>query len=149
MGEESIFEGDVGMWDADVIVRPGPGVPEQRSQGLAVQKLVGGKWLVLDFKNETTGFEGHGLYGWDATRKRYVGTWVDPMRPTLSVMEGDWDAGARTLTFHAELVTPDGKTLRWREVTEHVDGDTRLYHQFWAGPGGEHELMTVTYRRRR
>jgi hypothetical protein len=42
MGEESIFEGDVGIWDADVIVRPAPGVPEQSSHGLAVQKLVGG-----------------------------------------------------------------------------------------------------------
>lgn len=148
MGQDNVFEADVGTWDAEVIVRPVPGAPEQRSHGLAVQKLVGGKWLVTDFKNETSGFEGHGIYGWDATRKRYVGTWVDPMRSFLSVMEGDWDEGARTMTFHAEAQTPDGKKLSWREVTERVDDKTRLYRQFWAFPGGEHEMMTVTYRRR-
>jgi Protein of unknown function (DUF1579) len=146
MGEESVFEGDVGSWDAEVIVRPAPGAPEVRSQGLAVQKLVG-KWLISDFKNDT-GFDGHGIYGWDATRKRYVGTWVDPMRSFLCVMEGDWDATARRMTFHAEARTPDGKTLRWREVTEHVDEKTRLFRQFWDLPDGEHELMTVTYRKR-
>jgi hypothetical protein len=148
MSKEDVFAADVGIWDADVIVRPGPGAPEQRSQGLAVQKLVGGRWLVTDFKNETSGFEGHGIFGWDATRKRYVGTWVDPMRTFLSVMEGDYDEGARTMTFYAEATTPDGTALRWREVTERVDDRTRLYRQLWSLPGGEHEMMTVTYRRR-
>jgi hypothetical protein len=144
---EKVFESDVGTWDADVIVRPGPGAPEQRSTGVSVQKLIGGRWLCADFRNEGSGFEGHGIYGWDATRKAYVGTWVDPMRTFLTVMEGAWDPGTRTMTFHAEARLPDGRVLTWREQTV-KDGDVQTFRQFWAMPGGEHEMMTVTYRRR-
>jgi len=147
-GAEKILELDVGTWDAEVIVRPGPGSPEQRSTGVSVQRLIGGRWLVADFKNETSGFEGHGIYGWDATRKAFVGTWVDPMRTFLTVMEGAWDAETKTMTYHAEARLPDGRTLTWRETTA-KDGDTQVFRQMWAVPGGEHEMMTVTYRRRR
>jgi uncharacterized protein DUF1579 len=142
VSEASIFADDVGTWDADVIVRPAPGAPEQRSKGVSVERLVGG-WLIADFKNET-GFEGHGIFGWDAARKAYVGTWVDPMRPFLIVMQGSWDEAARTLRFDAEATLPDGRALRWREATERPDADTRVFRQWF----GDHEMMTVTYRRR-
>jgi len=144
---EKVFEKDVGTWDAEVIVRPGPGAPEQRSKGVAVSRLIGDRWLVTDFKNET-GFEGHGVFGWDASRKAYVGTWIDPMRTFLTVMEGAWDPETKTMTFHAEARLPDGRTLTWREQTEHIDEKTHVFKQFWAMPGGEHEMMHVTYRRR-
>lgn len=144
---EKVFEKDVGTWDAEVVVRPGPGAPEQRSKGVAVSRLVGERWLVTDFKNET-GFEGHGIFGWDASRKAYVGTWIDPMRTFLTIMEGAWDPETRTMTFHAEARLPDGRTLTWREQTERVDDQTQVFRQLWALPGGEHEMMHVTYRRR-
>jgi hypothetical protein len=129
------------------VVRPGPGAPEQRSKGVAHSRLVGDRWLVTDFKNET-GFEGHGIFGWDAARKAYVGTWVDPMRSFLTVMEGAWDPDTKTMTFRAEAKLPDGHLLSWREQTEHVDENTQVFRQLWALPGGEHEMMHVTYTRR-
>ncbi len=144
MAPEELLAREVGTWDAEVVVRPAPGAPEQRSRGVSVQRLVGGRWLVADFESET-GFQGHGILGWDATRQAYAGTWVDAMRGFLVVMEGQWDDAARALTLDAEATLPDGRTLKWREVTEHVDADTRRFHQHI----GDHEMMTVTYRRRR
>jgi hypothetical protein len=140
--EQDVFRKDVGTWDAELEIRPEPGQPPQRSQGVSVGRLIaGGRWLVVDFKNQTTGFEGHGVYGWDAAKKKYVGTWVDDMRASLTVLEGDWDPAQRTMTFHAE---------RWREVTTTVDDDTQIYRLFFPGPDGkDFEMMTVTYRRRR
>src|ERR1700689_3094594 len=86
--EHAVFSKDVATWDADVLVRM-PGAPPQESRGVAVNRLVcGGLWLVSDFKNETTGFEGHGVFGYDAQQKKYVGTWVDPMRTFLAPMSG-------------------------------------------------------------
>jgi hypothetical protein len=143
MSEAAVFADDVGTWDAEVVIRLAPGAPEQRSTGVATQRLVG-TWLVMDFKNET-GFEGHGIYGWDVMRKAYVGTWVDELRQFLPLMEGAWDAAARTMTFHASATMPDGRVLAWREVTERLDADTRLFRQHF----GDHESMTVTYRRRK
>jgi hypothetical protein len=148
--EYAVFQKDVGTWDAHVIVRPGPGQAEQVSRGVSVSRLAaGGRWLITDFRNETTGFEGHGVYGWDPTKKKYVGTWVDNMRTSLSVSEGTWDEATRTMTYWNELTRPDGNVMRWREVTETRDADTHVFRSLFPGPNGtEFEMMTVTYTRR-
>lgn len=146
-----VLKKDVGVWDAAVEIRLGPGVPPQLSKGVAHNRLAcGGLWLVSDFKNETTGFEGHGVYGFDPRKDRYVGTWVDPMRTFLAVGEGTFDPASRTMTMWFETTGPQGKPMRWRETTETRDGDTQVFRSFLPGPdGAEHEVMTVTYVRRR
>jgi hypothetical protein len=148
--EHEVFKKDVGTWSSEVIVTPAPGMPPQPSRGEAVGKLIaGGKWLVVEYRNDS-GFEGHGIYGWDAGAGRYVATWVDEMRPSIWVMHGDWDAKKRTMTFHGEATKPDGSTLRWREITESIDDDTRVMRSIFPGPDGtDFEMITVTYRRKR
>jgi hypothetical protein len=102
----------------------------------------------MDFKADS-GFEGHGIYGFDPVRGKYVGTWVDTMRTSLAQLEGTWDADKRTMTFVGEMKTPDGRTVRWREVTEHVDALTQVYRSIVPMPdGSEHVAIEVTYRRR-
>ena len=55
---------DVGEWNAGT---PQPGAAPQSSKGRLSGRLIsGGRWLVTDFKNHTTGFEGHGIYGYNA-----------------------------------------------------------------------------------
>jgi Protein of unknown function (DUF1579) len=144
--EIEILQEDVGVWRAEVEVRPGPDAPVQRSEG-AMSCRMCGRWLVTDFKNETSGFEGHGITGWDSILRRYVATWVDPMRKGLVVMQGAWDAEGRTMTFVGEMSRPDGSRLRWREVTEKPDANTRIFRSFVPAPSGELEVMTVRYER--
>jgi hypothetical protein len=146
--EHRVFEKDVGTWDAEIVMRF-PGAPaHQTSKGVSVNRLVaGGLWLVCDFKNETTGFEGHGVYGYDTLQKKYVASWVDPMRSFLAPMEGTWDAGKRTMTFYVDYPGARGP-VRWRETTESVDERTQIFRTFMPGADGETEVMTVTYRRR-
>jgi hypothetical protein len=146
--EHAVFEKDVGTWDATIEVRQ-PGVPVQQNRGVAVNRVgCGGMWLISEFRTETGDFEGHGVFGWNPQKQRYVGTWVDPMRTSLATMEGQWDAEKRTMTYHGELALPHA-TMRWREVTETVDADTQIWRQWMPAPGGgEIETMTVTYRRR-
>ncbi len=147
--ELSVLARDVGTWDAEVSIVPGPGAPPLSSRGVAVNKLIaGGRWLVMDFINET-GFEGHGVYGYDDRRKLYVSTWVDNMRTSLVVAEGRFDAATGTMSYESQATMPDGSTVRWREDTRTVDEDTRTFRQLFLMPEGEIETMTVTYRRRR
>jgi hypothetical protein len=145
--EHHVLRKDVGTWDAEVIARS-PGAAPQPSKGSAENRLIaGGLWLVSDFKNETTGFEGHGVFGYDLLRRKYVGSWVDPMRSFLAPMEGTWDADKRTMTFFVDYPGASGP-VRWRETTESVDDSTQVFRTFMPSPTGEVEVMTVTYRRR-
>jgi hypothetical protein len=145
--ELHVLAHDVGIWHGSVVVRPTPDAPDQKSEGTLRNRMCG-SWLVSEFKNKTSGFEGHGIYGWDSALRRYVGTWVDPMRRSLVVMEGTWDPEAQTLTFVGEMKRPDGTRLRWREVTERPASDVRVFRSFVPTPdGSEYEVMTVRYER--
>jgi hypothetical protein len=147
--EIEILEQDVGEWHARVEVRPLPGAPVQESEGTLSCRMCG-PWLVSDFRNHTSGFEGHGLSGWDSVAGRYVSTWVDPRRRGLVVMDGDWDDEERTMTFVGQMTRPDGSRMRWREVTERPEPDVRIFRSLVPGPAGaEFEVMTVRYDRKR
>lgn len=148
--EHRVFEKDVGTWDSEVEVRPGPGAEPQRSRGVTENKLTGGgAWLISDYQAES-GFAGHGIYGFDQTKKQYVGTWVDSMRRFLVIAEGEWNESERKMTYRGEAKMPDGRVVKWREETTTVDPDTQIFRSFMPLPDGtEFEMMTVKYRRRR
>jgi Protein of unknown function (DUF1579) len=146
--ELEVLAADLGTWDAEVRVRPAPGVEALPTKGVLINRFgCGGRWLISDFRNDS-GFEGHGIHGYDAAKRCYVGTWVDTERTFLGVAEGTWDAAARTMTYHWEA-TVGGRTMRWREVTEKGQAGVLVFRQFMPLPGGgEYEMITTTYRRR-
>jgi hypothetical protein len=147
--EIELLQEDVGEWQAQVEVVPAPGAPVQKSEGTLSCRMCG-RWLVVDFKNATSGFEGHGVTGWDSVEGRYVATWVDPSRRGLVVMHGEWNEAERRLTFVGEMTRPDGSRLRWREVTERPEPDVRIFRSLVPGlEGDEFEVMTVRYDRKR
>jgi len=144
MDEVAVFERDVGTWDAEIEAFQPGGV--QKSRGVMTSRLLGGRWLVADFKNET-GFEGHGIYGYDPEAKSYVGTWVDSMRGFLVTGRGQWDAEKRTMTFRYQH-TAGGKPMAWREETTVNPDGTQTFRVVMAGPdGNDFTMMTVLYRR--
>jgi len=146
--EIEVLAMDVGVWLAAVEVRPFPGAEPQTSEGAMTCRMCG-PWLVTDFKNESSGFEGHGIYGWDPAKKTYVGTWVDSMRRSLVLMTGAWDSKARAMTFAGEMNKPDGTPMKWREITEKPDDTSRVFRTLVRLPdGSEHTMMTARYRRR-
>jgi hypothetical protein len=113
-----------------------------------VNRLVGGRWLVSDFKNETTGFEGHGIYGWDAAKQAYVGTWVDPMRSQLVISTGELDRDSRRMTYRYELSHGD-RRFKLRDVVEFPEDGTQLFRSIIElAPGNDHVVLTATYRKR-
>lgn len=143
-----VFDKDLGEWDAETEVRPRPGAAPIKSQGVATNRLVAGRWLVTDYRSDS-GFEGHGVYGWDADKGKYTGSWVDSMQTAIARGEGSWDPDKRTMTFQVE-VTHGGKTLRYRETTETQSDGVQVYRNYVPTPdGGEFEMIRTVYRRRR
>jgi hypothetical protein len=70
------------------------------------------------------------------------------MRNFAVVSEGTWDAATKTMEFVTEA-TVQGRPTRWREVTRTEAPDRQVFRSFFpTADGGEHEMLTVTYRRR-
>jgi hypothetical protein len=139
----------VGEWDAAITVTPGPGAQPQVSAGRRVGRLIsGGRWLVTDLKNHTTGFEGHGVYGYNPAIQRYVATWVDDARASIHIGEGTWDPTSRTMTFLWNATRPNGEAVSWRETTQMTSDTEQLFRSLFPLPdGGEFEMIRATYRK--
>jgi hypothetical protein len=144
----AVFRKDVGVWNAEVEVRPAPGAPPIRQKGVSTNRLIGdGRWLVVEYRSDA-GFEGHGIYGWDPATGKYTGAWVDSMQTCIARSQGTWDAAARTMTFVTEA-THGGETIRYREITETRPDGTLVYRNLVPAPGsGEFEMIRTVYRKR-
>jgi hypothetical protein len=113
---------------------------------------LGGFWISSDFQGEFGGmkFTGRGLDGYDPSKKKYVGVWVDSMSPTGMVSEGTYDAAGKVLTMTGEGVGQDGKPAKYRMTTEHIDKDHFVFSMFVTGADGkEAPAFTIDYKRRK
>ena len=74
--EYDVFKHDVGTWDVEIKTPQGPA-----TQGVENNRMLGGFWMLADFRGKLMGldFKGHGVYGYDAEKKQYVGTWIDSL----------------------------------------------------------------------
>jgi hypothetical protein len=146
-----------GVWDAEItMLIPGSDgkVEPSTSKGVETNRMLGGKWLISDFKGEFGGmsFEGHGLNGYDPKKGKYVGTWVDTMSTVVVNMEGSYDEKTKTLTLNADTENPDdGKPMKMRLETQINDDGTRLYkhHVQMDGQKEFAKLMEIKYTKRK
>lgn len=149
--EHAILASDAGTWDATVEFWMAPNTPPSISKGVNEGRLLGGFWLLDDFKSEFMGqpFEGRGTTGYDAGKKKYVGTWVDSMSPGLNTSESTWDATTKMMSGYNEGPGPDGKLMKTRGVTHWQDADTKTFSMYAPTPDGKEFLtMRITYKRR-
>ncbi|MET0553778.1 MAG: DUF1579 domain-containing protein [Vicinamibacteria bacterium] len=150
--EHEILKSDVGTWDVTVeSFMPGAPAP-MTSKGTETNTLMGGLWLVTDFKADMMGmpFQGHGVTGYDAGKKKYVGTWVDTLSSGLGLSEATWDAASKTMTGTIEAPDPSGQVQKMKSVVTYKDADTRVFTMSGTGPDGKDvKIMTITYTRKK
>jgi hypothetical protein len=150
--EHALLARDVGTWDASLEMRMAPNDKPQVSQGVEQSRLLGGLWLITDFKATVMGqpFEGHGVMGFDPMKKKYVGTWVDSMSLGISPSEASYDPATRTLAGWMEGPDMTGKITRSRETTVWKNDDTRVFTIYSKSPEGvEFPGLQITYTRRK
>lgn len=137
----------VGTWDA-VMEMAG-----QKTKATAVYKSIcGGMWLESEFEGELAPgvkFQGHGLDGYDQTKKKYVGVWVDSMSSAPMTMDGSYDDKTKTVTMTGESVGPDGKPQKFKATTEYKDDDHFTFKMFMVQNGKEELAFTIAYTRRK
>lgn len=111
--------------------------------------LLGGRYIQQTYQGEFAGipFEGIGITGFDKTKKKFVGSWIDNFETGIMTTEGTYDEKTKTMTEHGVSRTPQGE-VKMRNVTKHIDADTMKFSMYMATPGGTENLgMEITYHR--
>src|SRR5215207_7310901 len=85
----------VGEWAAEGEMFMEPGKPPMKNKGVETARAIGGFWIHAEHKMDVMGQQMTGILtlGYDAEKKKYVGTWVDSMQGHMWKYEGTVDAG--------------------------------------------------------
>lgn len=136
----------VGEWEGTVTMLDMPGSkPEPAVESV---KAVGGFWILSDFHSSFMGlpYHGSGHIGYDPMKKKYVGTWVDSMSSTFSLMEGEVDPKTHTLVMRWMAPDMTGTIVPHRSESI-ANGDTRTM-TFYSGTGEGKKSMVIEMKRK-
>lgn len=93
----------VGSWEVrGRMWMEGPEGPVSESRGTVETRwLLPGLWVQDEVEMEMMGrpFRGYGVSGYDNLKKKYVAMWCDSSSTALLTMEGNLDAGGKTLAL--------------------------------------------------
>jgi hypothetical protein len=141
-----------GIWDGEVTVTL-PGAEPVKSKCVETNQMLGGKWLISEFKGEFFGsrFEGNGQNGYDAKKGKYVASWVDSVSSKILLLEGSYDEKTKTLTLHADAEDPAGNPMKLRLETQFKDDGTRVFTEYVQADGQKDfaKFMEIKYTKRK
>jgi hypothetical protein len=142
--EHEVLKKMEGNWD--LVMKFGG----METKGTVTYKMeLGGLWLTGNLESEIFGtkFQGKSLDGYDATKKKYVGVWVDSMSNSPMFMEGTFDKEKKTLTMTGDGPGMDGKPTKFKAVSIMPDDNT-INFSMYMGDGKE-PAFTITYKRKK
>jgi len=149
--ELDVLTMEEGVWDAAIeFPSAAPGQAPTHATGVQTNTFVTGKrWIRNDFEVDAK-YGGHGTWGYDPKKQRYVGIWVDSNQDYIRLDEGTWDAASKTMTWTSELRQPDPHPPAKYRMTEAFRGDTRVLTMTAIGAksGKEVPLGKITFTRR-
>lgn len=148
--QHGLVQAAVGNWEGSLFMAI-PGMPEPMEMPCAESvKAVGKFWTVSEFSGNFGGqaFTGISQVGYDPTKKKFIGTWLDNQHPYMSMMEGDWDAEKNAIVMHYEQYdTMSGAWLKMRNEGVYTDNSYVLTF-FQLADEGESEMMRIEMKRK-
>lgn len=149
--EHARLESGLGRWNVKCTYFMDPSQPPMVCDAVETVEPVGPFWTVSLFESEFMGmpFRGRSTLGYDPQKKKWVGTWVDSMSPSMFVMEGGYDAAGKVLTMHCRgphMAT--GEMVDFRCVTTHTGPETHEFDMYMTDPQhGEVQMFRHEYSR--
>ena len=141
----------VGTWDVKSKFHMVPGQIIEMN-GVEVAKMQpGGFWLISDFSGKFMGepFHGHGVLGYEAHKKEYVGTWVDSIGSVLVISKGTCSKDGKVTTMIGKSFNPmEKREVTYKQVTEIKDANTKTFHMYDVQGKNEKLIMEQVCRRR-
>lgn len=141
----------VGEWDTESEIVMDPAKEPMKTKGSESSRSIGGFWVLSEHKGDFFGapFTGILTLGYDAEKKKYVGTWVDSVFPVLWKYDGSVDATGKILTLSTEGPGHDGKPTKFREAVEIKDKDHKVFTSSIEKDGKWVTHLTIQYRRKK
>jgi len=139
-----------GSWDYEAIFSTGAG--SSRSTGTSTETMSpDGLWLVMDTRaSGDVVFWGHGIVGFDSSKGKYVGVWVDSMGDYMALSEGECSDDGKTQTVWTEVKGAAGKPVKMKQVSHLVDADNKTHVMSITGPDGKDmEVAKITFTRKK
>lgn len=140
-----------GEWNTEAEMVVEPGKPPVKCRGTESVRVIGGFWIVGEHKADFMGTPMTGLMtvGYDAQKKKFVGTWVCSMCDWLCQYEGHLEGNTLTLECMGPNPTT-GKLVKMKDVMELKDKDTRVITSSMLGEDGKWvQFMTMTSKRKK
>jgi hypothetical protein len=140
---------EAGVWDADVTFPSNEsGKPDGKAKGIQTNRLrSGGMWIINEFSVEGTPYEGTGVWGFDRTKGRFSGIWVDNNDQQIRMDDGRWDEASKTMTWSANLSQSNGTWMRLL-FTERFEGKIRRFDMVALTRKGEVPLVQIVFTKR-
>ncbi len=145
----------VGEWETETDVTGMPDHPPMKGKGTETVRSIGGFWVIGEGTGSMEGVPGNMIgiitLGYDVSKQKYVGTWIDSMTGILWVYEGTVDAARKTLTLHSEGPCPFKPGLvKFKETVEFKSADHRVFtSSFQNDDGSWTQMLTVNHRRKK
>jgi hypothetical protein len=141
----------VGTFDTRVTMFM-PGAPSMQSSGVSVNKWVlGDRFIQQSFEGNFMGmpFSGLGFTGYDNTKGKYVGVWMDNMGTAMMVSTGTATGKTMRFTSNMENVMT-GKMETIDETVTVIDDDHHTMEMWGPGPDGKAmKTMEISYSRKK
>lgn len=151
-----LLESLVGSWNAEIkIWMKGPDSLPSVSKGSAqYQMVLGGRFVKEDYKGEMDKmpFVGFGYTGYDNTKKKFVGAWMDDMGTALTTMEGSLEPDGKTIVFMSKMDDPMtgamNKDIKY--VYRIIDKNKHIFEMYdIARSGDKSPVMQITYTKKK
>lgn len=145
--QHQLIQKGVGDWEGTVTMFH-PGMPTEPAPATEKVTALGGFWTTSHFKSEFMGmpYSGHGQFGYDPAKKKYVSTWIDSMSSFLSVTEGEYDEKTNSMTMHWVAPGMTGEMEKHRSVN--VIGENSYVMTFFLGEGEGVKSMEIKMKRK-
>ena len=132
-----------------------PGTPPMEAKGTAtIEGFMDGRFIMESMKSPSfmgMPWEGRGIYGYDNTTKKHVGTWCDSWGTVLLSLEGTCDGACKVVTLTSNFVDPMTKTTKTaKAVSKEISADEFVLEISDVEKGGkETKVMEINYKRKK
>lgn len=142
----------VGDWETEAESVAVPGMPAMKCKGTATAKSLGGYWVVSENTASPMGMKISAVFqvGYDADKKKYVGTWIDSMTNHMWHYTGTLEGNVLTLDAEGPSFLDPKKKTQFQDIYEFTGPDSVVLKSTAKGDDGKWvTFMTAKYTRKK